>query len=499
MTPVQLGALAICAALFFVTVYTKVKNLMQSSGHGLLPPGPPGHWLYGNTMPKLHAHRKFEEWTREYGSLFTLRQGKKIIIVVGRYQAAVDILEKEGANTVDRPLSISAGETLSGGMRTLLVPAGERLKKLRRALHSQLQPKVVETYEPIQMANAKNVILDILDNPSEHQVHAKRYAASVIMSLTYGKTTSTSYSDPVVQEVNKCLTRLGVTLQPGKWLVDAFPILRYVPGYLKTLQEWHQEELALFRSQVEAVRKQIESGQARPSFAKYLLERQADFDLTDNELAYLAGSMFGAGSDTSASAISVAIMAAATHPEAQAKVQEELDSVVGSDRLPNFGDMDMLPHTMAFVLETFRWRPVSAGGFMHKVTKDIFWRNYCIPEGATIVGNHWSIARDPVVYPDPESFKPHRWMDEDGRVREDMRYFNFGFGRRVCPGQHVALRSVFINTALVLWAFKVLEDPSMRIDTLAFTDTANTHPMPFNVKFVPRTQKLKELVEEHVE
>ncbi|TFK52811.1 cytochrome P450 [Heliocybe sulcata] len=500
MTPVELSAFAICVALICIGLYTKANNNRQSSGHGLLPPGPPGHWFYGNTMPKPHAHRKFEEWTKEYGPVFTLRQGRKLLIVVGRYQAAVDILEKEGANTADRPRSISSGETLSGGMRTLLVGAGDRLKKLRRALHSQLQPKVVETYEPIQMANAKNVILDILENPSAHQAHAKRYAASVIMSLTYGKATPTSYSDPVVQDVNKCLTRLGVTLQPGKWMVDAFPILRYIPGYLSTLRDWHKEELALFRSQLDGVRKQMESGQARPSFAKYLLERQAEYELTDDELAYLAGSMFGAGSDTSASAISIAIMAAATHPETQAKVQEELDTVVGRDRLPNFGDMDMLPQTMAFVLEAFRWRPVSAGGFMHKATKDIFWKEYCIPKGATIVGNHWSVARDPEVYPNPESFNPQRWMRDDGRVKDDAKYYHvFGFGRRVCPGQHVAVRSVFINTALIHWAYNILEEPAKKIDTLAFTDTANTHPLPFHAKFVPRVERLRELVEEHIE
>ncbi|TFK53064.1 cytochrome P450 [Heliocybe sulcata] len=502
ITRLDLIALAICAALVCYALYTKVKHIQRTSEHGLLPPGPPGHWLYGNTTPRPYAHRQFHEWTKEYGPVFTLRQGRKILIIVGRYQAAVDILEKEGANTADRPRSIAAGETLSGGMRILLTGVGERLKKLRRALHSQLQLKVVDTYEPIQMANAKNMLLDILQDPSHHQAHAKRYAASVIMSMAYGKTTPTSYSDPEVRSINKFTMRVGATIQPGKWMVDVFPLLRYVPGYFRTLKEWHKEELALYTSQVETVRKQLvsESGQARPSFAKYLLERQAEYDLRDNELAYLAGSMFGAGSDTSASAISVAIMAAATHSDAQKKVQEELDSVVGRDRLPNFGDMDVLPYTMAFVLETFRWRPITPGGFMHKATQDIFWKEYCIPEGAAIIGNHWAIARDPAVYPDPESFKPQRWIREDGKVKEDMKnYHAFGFGRRVCPGQHVAVRSVFINTALILWAFGLSGDPSNPIDTLAFTDTANAHPLPYHVKFSPRVDRLRDLIEEDIE
>ena len=100
-------------------------------------------------------------------------------------------MEKEGAALVDRPHSISAGEIMSGGMRILLVGQGERYRKLRkcarhclrflwlltipdRALQSQLNIKIVETYEPIQVRNARNVIFDILANPDAHEIAAKR-------------------------------------------------------------------------------------------------------------------------------------------------------------------------------------------------------------------------------------------------------------------------------------------------------------------------------------
>ncbi len=78
------------------------------------------------------GHRKFEEWTKEYGPVFTLRQGSQTIIIIGRIQAAIDIMEKDGAHTMDRPRSIAAGETLGGGMRVLMTRPGERHKKMRR-------------------------------------------------------------------------------------------------------------------------------------------------------------------------------------------------------------------------------------------------------------------------------------------------------------------------------------------------------------------------------
>lgn len=66
--------------------------------------------------------------------MFSLRQGFSTTIVIGRMQAAIDIMERDGAWLVDRPRNIAAGETLSGGMRMLLTPAGDRFKKMRRCV-----------------------------------------------------------------------------------------------------------------------------------------------------------------------------------------------------------------------------------------------------------------------------------------------------------------------------------------------------------------------------
>ncbi|KXN81394.1 O-methylsterigmatocystin oxidoreductase [Leucoagaricus sp. SymC.cos] len=484
--PESIAVLLLSATLFGVIH----KRLTQSTTLPL-PPGPPAEsWIFGNSIPKVFAYRKFEEWTKEYGPVFTLRQGFSTVIVVGRIQAAIDIMEKEGASTVDRPLSIAVGETLSGGMRVLLTPAGER------ALHAHLQPKSIASYSPTLMHSARQHILDILDEPSRHQDHAKRYAAAVVMALAYGKLPK-SYFDPIVIAVNRCLTRLGNNLRPGLWRVDNWPILRYVPGYLKELQDGHQEELELFQSQLNEVREKMARGEElSQSFGKYLIERQKELELSDDEASYLAGSMFGAGSDTTASAISVGVMASACFPEAAERVRQELDSVIGKERPPQISDQENLPQTMAFVLETFRWRPVSSGGFAHKATKDIIWQNYLIPAGAAVIGNIWSVARDPQFFPDPERFNPQQWLTPEGKIREDLKSYSFGFGRRVCPGQHMASASVFLNTALIQWAFHVRADPAHPIDDLAFTESANAHPQPFKVIFEPRAAKTYEGIRE---
>ncbi|KAG0696776.1 cytochrome P450 [Suillus ampliporus] len=474
-------ALIIVCALV-VAILWIVKQRYQAAARRLpLPPGPPERWLLGNNMPKSFAPFQYAKWTEEYGPIFSFRQGPSIFVVIGRHQAAVDIMEKEGASLADRPRSVAAQETLSGGLRTLLEGSGERWRRLRRVLHANLQPKVAETHEPIQIKNVKNVVLDILNDPKNHQMHVMRYAASVVMSFTYGKTTPTAYTDPEIVTVNKCFARFVRVGKPGTYLVDTYPILRFVPGYLSQLKAWHQEELALFNGQLDVVRRQMREGTAEPSFAKFILENQKRYELEDKELGYVAGAMFAAGSDTTASAITIMMMAAALNTNAQARVQEELDNIVGRARLPTFGDQDMLPQVTAFMLESLRWRPVSIGGFAHRATKDIIWKNYLIPAGATVIGNHWAIANDPEVFPEPHKFNPQRWIDETGRVRDGLRSFAFGFGRRVCPGQYVAQRSVFINTAVILWAFRLSENPAAKIDPFAFSDTTNIQAAPFEI------------------
>ncbi|KAJ7111300.1 cytochrome P450 [Mycena epipterygia] len=465
MSPLML----LLAALIYIAIPLLRKKLRRYSD---LPPGPKGHWLLGNTIPSVSVYRKFEEWTQEFGSVFAFRQGTKITIVIGRVDAAFDILDKESSNLSDRPASISIGETLSGGMRILFVPTGTRFRKMRRALHVYLQPKAVASYYPSLQRESHQHILDIIEDPAHHLEHAKRYSASVVLTTTYGKST-TSYQDPLIAAITRCLRVITMASAPGAWKVDAFPFLRYIPGYLRSLREAHVEELDLFRGQLNTVRQQMENHEDIPdSFGKYLIDRQPELHMSDDEIAYLAGSMFGAGSDSSAAAISVAVLAAACFPVAQARVQAELDAVVGRERPPRLGDREMLPQTVAFMLETFRWRPIAPMGVPHRAMKDIIWKNYRIPEGSTVIGNTWSIGRDPEVFPNPEHFDPQRFITADGKVREDLKLFTFGFGRRICPGQHLAVSSVFVNIALLHWAFKIREDATAPIDSNAFSAAA---------------------------
>ncbi|KAG2360674.1 cytochrome P450 [Suillus spraguei] len=485
------GVLAVVAVLLAI-LYRKYSSTNDS----LLPPGPSARWFWSNALPAVNIAHALNNLVREYGPIVSLRQGSQVIVVIGSVEAAADIMEKEGRSLVDRPRSIAAGEMLSKGMRILMARSGDRFRRLRKAVHTHLQPKAAEVYKVMQRENATIFILDMLNDPKNHQKHAQRYAASVILRVTYGKSVPTANTDPEVVRIHRVMEHFQVVMRPGAYLVDRVPLLRHWPGYGNQLTEWHHEELALYRHQLRRVESEIYQNKAGPSFTKTLLENAKEHRLSTDEMSYLAGSLFGAGSDTTAVAITVAIMAAACYPAAQAKLHEELDMVIGSDRAPTFKDSSSLPQLHAFLFESFRWRPVIRIGFPHRASKDIFWKGYCIPKGATVYGCHWAISRDPIAFPDPEVFDPQRWLDSEGRLKDNIKFIAYGFGRRVCPGLHLANHSLYISLALLFWSFRIAQRPGAPINTNAFLDAVIARTVPFEVDVIPRIEvaKLKELM-----
>ena len=225
--------------------------------------------------------------------------------------------------------------------------------------------------------------------------------------------------------------------RPGAFWAESFPILKLIPdclaGWKREVKRRGAEGTELLTGLALAVKTQMEKADAPPSFTKTLWERHnARPDLiSQREIAYATGSLFGAGSDTTASTLMSFILAMTCFPHVAAKAQEEIDRVIPNDRSPTWSDMPMLPYCNAVIKETLRWRPVAVmGGTPHATTQDDHYQGHFIPKGTTIMGNLWAIHHNEKYFKESHHFIPERYLDgaQDGTEAYPGRDGHSAFG-----------------------------------------------------------------------
>jgi cytochrome P450 len=156
--------------------------------------------------------------------------------------------------------------------------------------------------------------------------------------------------------------------------------------------------------------------------------------------------MFFAGHETSAAALTWAFYLLDRHPEVAGELRAELHAVVG-DRRPTIGDLPNLPHLGRVVKETLRLYP-PAWVFDRSPLHDMVVGGYTIPKGANVLISPWVVHRDPAVWADPEEFRPDRFTD--GAAPPRTAYFPFGDGPRSCVGNRFAEAEIALVLATIL-------------------------------------------------
>jgi cytochrome P450 len=461
--PLVLGGIAILLAILLTT-----NGRKKIPADAILPPGPPGYPVLGNllSIPPIHCWLQFYSWAKKYGPLYRLNIAGRENFIVSSEKIANDLLRDRGNNYSSREQLPSAAVLLSDNLRPLFWPYGEKVRQGRKLMHQLCQPTAAATYEPTQVLESTRMLHDLIGKPEEYEEWFMRYSSGLIFRVGFGK---------VMSKENRMMKRIfGVVhtvervASPGAYLVDTFPALMYLPDFIapfkRELKSLHAEELDVMRTLLNDMRVAMEKENAPECWEKMYLNHQDQYRLTQDEGAYVVGTLFEAGAGTTAAAMMSLMLALTLHPEELKKLQAEIDEVVGESRLPGFDDMPRLPRVRAIVKEVLRWRPVTAGGIPHMSTSDdtydVDGQKYFIPAGTNIHPNQWAIHRDETLYPDPESFRPERWLEPEWPTyREPLEMFPnlqhfsaFGFGRRICPGMHIAERSLYLLTARVAWA-----------------------------------------------
>ena len=367
-------------------------------------------------------------------------------------------------------------------------------------MHHLTMSSATASYAPVQIEESIRMLRDLIHKPESYEKWLERYAAGLMLRIGFGKRLVTG-EESYVKRILKTVHTVERVASPGAYLVDTLPRLMWLPDWIAPFKRegkaLHAEELDLFRGLQEDVRQEMEKGELKEeNFTSKFLSEREKWGLSDDEGAYVIGTLFEAGAGTTAAAMMSWILAMVLHPSELLALQKEIDDVVGNDRLPHFDDIPYLPRVRASVKETLRWRPVTAGGVPHQLTQDDVYevdgKKYFLRAGSNVHANQWAIHRDPALYPSAEEFLPERWIEPKYPTFKEplstypniQGFSSFGFGRRICPGLNIAERSLYLLVSRIAWACDIQAKAGFKYGEYDYTKGFNVQPnwFPFELK-----------------
>ncbi|KAH9829079.1 cytochrome P450 [Rhodofomes roseus] len=520
------------------------------------PPGPTGIPVLGNLLQVnvLRPYPQFLAWAREYGPIFRVRMGFTQMVVLNTAEAADELLVNRGTIYSGRASPHVAMDLVSDGQRMVFLGYEHAWRVVRRALQGVIGPGPSRQLRRMQEFESRVLMHDLLlhgdqsvieehiqgpsgEVPERHWFAIiRRYTTGVVLNMTYGQRVNRLIGHPYLHRIYNVMGNFTKVSQPGNYMADGFSVLRWLPDFLAPwrieARKMHVWEMDLWGRLLEECRATFKSGIALAGFVPTYLRARADAGLEDlpgggvsstapagpsdtsasgwmrdKLLAYTAGSMLEAGSDTTAATIETFIMFMLHNPDALKRAQLEVDEVVpvAQGRLPSWEDEERLPWVIACIKETLRRRPPTIMGVPHRADADDVYEGYFIPKGTTVIGNIWAIHMDASRYPDPLAFRPERWYTPgkptrwaSGPTSQDRDQYAFGWGRRFCQGSYMAEASLFIVLTRLLWGLDIscpparLPDPNDEETT--WTDGFIPVPKIFPAAFRVRSEAHAEVI-----
>jgi len=314
------------------------------------------------------------------------------------------------------------------------------------------------------------------------------------------------HNDPFVKIAEDAVDTFCRAALPAAFLVNFFPVLRYVPawfpgaGFKRIAALWREKTMKLVDLPYEMVKSDMAKGKAPESFLRSALE-EAHQDPKQEELAkWAAASMYSGGADTTVSATTSFWLAMSLYPEVQVKARSEIDQKIGVNRLPSYEDRESLPYLNAVVKELLRWNPAVPLGVPHRSTEDQVVAGRTVPKGSVFVANIWGMSHDEQSYREPQKFDPERFLGKDEIESPATTSISFGFGRRVCPGRELADASLWITCAIALATVNIgkpfdADGKEIKPEDVMYSSTVISHPPAFQCQVEPRSAVAYEMLE----
>ncbi|KAJ6474299.1 cytochrome P450 [Mycena sanguinolenta] len=502
---------SVIAALSAVTVLTlwcllqRFRRVLVDKDGNTIPHGPQGSFPFLTQYPEL----TLDLWANKFGPLYSVWLGNQLFVVVSSPSIAKDLLVTNGAVFSSRKEMFVKSQTVFTGRGITVMPYNDRWRKHRRIATGWLNQRAVDSYTSILDLEATVMIKAMYEAskagtvPINPQPHAGRASLNNMLSIVFGMRTDSIHHPLVGQALRLSREFMNVT-GPVSNLVDFIPLLQRLPTSMRTRgRNLHQALVDTYGGFITDIDHRLQTGAHVPEcLAKTMLETKAEEQLDHLDMSILASAFMIGGVETTAAIMQWFSALIPAHPEIQKKAHEELDRVVGRDRLPTVEDEKSLPYCHAIIKEVGRCHNPLWIGTPHVASEDFTYNGKFIPKGTAVVLNTWTMHHDSLRHPEPETFNPDRYMQDGLSSAESANlpdpykrdHWMFGAGRRICPGMIVAEREIWLTIARMLWAFKMEALPDEPIDLQEYDGLSGRSPVPFRIRLIPRDGQVSQVL-----
>ncbi|KAH0815760.1 hypothetical protein GEV33_007031 [Tenebrio molitor] len=491
------------AAVVFFLVVLGLLAYLDTKKPKNYPPGPKWLPIVGSALEVADKRKKCRylyqataEMAREYGPVIGLKVGKDLVVVVYGKHEIREFLSSE--DLAGRPKGLFFEMRTWGERLGVLLTDSEFWQEQRRFILRQLREfgfgrknmsSMIEDETGIMVKSFYNMLEPngsmTINMECAFNIHILNTLWMMLAGIRY------SPEDKNLKSLQDILGRLFANVDMVGAPFSQFPILKFiapeVSGY-KLYVETHQQLWEFLNEELKRHKATWDENNPRGFMDVYLKilnspDRKSSF--CEKQLLAICMDMFMAGSETTSKSLGFCFLNLILYPDVQKKAQQEIDRVVGRDRLPGLTDRPQMPYMECVVLETLRVFAGRAFTVPHRALRDTHLSGYFIPKDAMVIANlHGAMMGPDSGVEDPEIFRPERHM-KDGKITLADTYIPFGFGKHRCLGESLARANIFLFTSALLQHFNFSISPGCPPSTECI-DGVTPGPLPFKALITPR-------------
>ncbi|NWX09104.1 CP2J2 protein, partial [Caloenas nicobarica] len=432
----------------------------------------------------------FQKLTEKYGDIFSIEMGISSFVCVNVLRLVKEVLVNQGESFLDRPEMPLEMELFSN--RGLVFSNGHLWKQHRRFTLSTLRnfglgKRSLEERIQEECRYLVDAFGDEQGNPFNPRFKINNAISNIICSLTFGN--RFDYHDEDYQKllwlIDEIVHLRGAIMTQ---LYDHFPsIIKFFPGAHQTIFRSGKVLKSFVKERIDKHKEDWNPSESRDFIDCYLQEIAKDngdgIFQEENLVACMLDLLF-AGTETTSTTIRWALLYMAIYPEIQARVQAEIDTVIGQARQPALDDRSNMPYTNAVIHEVQRKGNIVPFGVPRMTVKDTVVDGFYIPKGTLLAPNLTALMFDKNEWETPDTFNPGHFL-KDGQFWRREAFVPFSIGKRSCPGELLARTELFLFFTALLQKFTFQAPPDTTLN-LQFTLGIAVGPKPYKICAVPR-------------